>query len=104
MTAKEKIQLILLIDDDVDEHELFSLALKDYGSNIHCVATRSCCEANDFIRSEKPSIIFLDMNMPGTNGLDCLSRLKKNASLHAVPVYMYSTSRDTAQISSALTR
>jgi len=37
-------------------------------------------------------LIFLDVNMPKMNGIDCLKELKKADNLKKIPVLMYSTS------------
>ncbi|MES2621512.1 MAG: response regulator, partial [Bacteroidota bacterium] len=43
-----------------------------------------------------PHIIFMDINMPQTNGIDCLRRLKNDPQYNNIPVLMYSISnRDT---------
>jgi CheY-like chemotaxis protein len=48
-----------------------------------------------------PSIIFLDINMPGMNGWQCLTKLKANEQFKAIPVVMYSTSSYQHEIEKA---
>lgn len=96
-------KICLLIDDDLDDQEIFSMALKYVPVPVTCVTISDCGEAlkklakdNQFI----PDYIFLDLNMPRMNGKECLKEIKKQAHLKHVPVVMYSTSlnqRDIAE-------
>jgi len=40
----------------------------------------------------KPDVIVLDVNMPVMNGLEVLSKIKKNKDTSGIPVIMFSTS------------
>ncbi|MBC7485318.1 MAG: response regulator [Cytophagaceae bacterium] len=51
----------------------------------------------------KPSIIFLDINMPGMNGWDCLTKLKSREKLKHIPAIMYSASSHKAEVDKAFT-
>jgi CheY-like chemotaxis protein len=84
------ITRVLLIDDDPDEHEIFSLALKKYNSKITCVSVNGCIESLFFINF-LPDVIFLDMNMSPTDGLTCLRKIKQTLKFKDIPVYIYST-------------
>jgi CheY-like chemotaxis protein len=39
-----------------------------------------------------PDVLFLDINMPRKNGLECLSEIKRDAKWKNIPVVMFSTS------------
>ena len=39
-----------------------------------------------------PDILFLDINMPRKNGVECLLEIKQNSELNHLPVIMFSTS------------
>ncbi|MEJ7644642.1 MAG: response regulator [Chryseolinea sp.] len=88
-------RIFLLADDDIDDTELFREALEDIDRLIvfYCVSDGKQVLAilgkQEF---EKPQIIFLDVNMPGMDGWDCLGELKKNELYKDIPVIMYSTS------------
>ena len=82
--------LVLLIDDDSDEHLLFKNALKQFNNKIGCITAFTCQQGFDIARGNKPNVIFLDMNLPGTNGLVCLRKFKKTSVFKDIPVYMYS--------------
>lgn len=91
--ALEKAQskdapLVLVIDDDLSMHGL----LKDLLAREGCrVATaRSGAEGLDLARKLQPSIITLDVYMPGKDGWEVLSELKADAQLAGTPVIMIS--------------
>ena len=82
---------VLLIDD----HTLFRVGLEGLlaSRGIEIVASVSSgWDAQRLVDELNPDIILLDMRMPGINGLDVLSMLrKKNESL---PIVMLTTSTD----------
>ena len=83
---------VLLIDDDVEEHEIFKLALNNFNADIHFVSTMNGRYALKLLKEASPDWIFLDINMPGMNGIDTLYEIKKMESIKDVPVFMFSTS------------
>jgi CheY-like chemotaxis protein len=88
--------MILLVDDDDDDVELFCMALRDVDEHIECMTAHNGEEAMVLLRSKstpKPELIFLDMNMPRMNGRQCLANLKTDTELCDIPVVMYSTSK-----------
>ena len=60
-----------IVDDDVDDQELFMEAVNEVDKTITCISASNCEEALDSLKSGKvvlPDIIFLDLNMPRLNG------------------------------------
>lgn len=87
--------MCLLIDDDKDEFEIFSIALRQVNRQATCLYAQDGGSALDRLRKEDsffPDVIFIDMNMPKMNGMQCLTEIRSIERLHKVPVYMYSTS------------
>jgi len=86
--------VVLLIDDDYDDWEIFSLAVKKIDNSIKCLHINSCEDAITALISKKvqPDYVFLDLNMPGMQGHECLLQVKKTKHLQAVPIIIYSTS------------
>lgn len=85
---------VVLIDDDHDDFEIFSMALKEADPSINCVYYDSAKEALTKLtepNASVPDFIFLDLNMPGMNGLQFLESLKESTAAH-LPVIIYSTS------------
>lgn len=85
---------LLLVDDDTDDTELFVEALNEIDETVTCYAAGDGRQALDHLdqHSTKPDIIFLDINMPGMNGWQCLTALKENPQHQQIPVVIYSTS------------
>ncbi len=96
VNSSEKIKVILLIDDDADDRELFREALKQVDPLVICI------EADDgdvalFLLNQPdavlPDVIFLDLNMPRMNGKQCLNEIKQSDALAHIPVVIYTTSK-----------
>ena len=88
---------ILLIDDDEDDRKLFFEATAEYDDTIKYVAAADTREALLYLNdagNALPDFIFLDLRMPGLSGEQCLVEIKKNPRLAAIPVIIYTTSRD----------
>ncbi len=50
-------------------------------------------EFNDAVRSPKPGLILLDLNMPKMDGREALREIKADPILHHIPVVVLTTSR-----------
>ena len=91
-----KSQLIMIVDDDADDVEVFCDAIKEIDHGITCISASNGEEALNTLNKENarlPDFIFLDLNMPRLSGKQCLKRLKINAKLRDIPVIIYSTSK-----------
>jgi CheY-like chemotaxis protein len=88
--------LIMIIDDDEDDVELFCDAVKEINHDVQCVSASNGEDALNKLTRENaplPDFIFLDLNMPRLNGKQCLKRLKNNTKLRDIPVIIYTTSK-----------
>lgn len=93
----QKSLCVYLIDDDPDDQEFFALAIERMGTTIRPEFTDNGVLATERLKSDSaftPDFIFIDMNMPCMNGLECLSEIKKIHRLSQVTLYMWSTSTD----------
>ncbi|MEJ7738163.1 MAG: TonB-dependent receptor plug domain-containing protein [Chitinophagaceae bacterium] len=89
------MKTVFLIDDDIDDQEIFCAALQTIDTSINCevaddgiLALERLMDKKDFL----PDYIFIDLNMPRINGVECLAETKKIDRLKSVPVFMFSTS------------
>lgn len=90
--------LVLFIDDDPDDYDLFCEALLTIVTEAKCLHFRHGKEALIALQTVVPDYIFLDVNMPVMGGKECLQRIKKDPGLKDIPVIVYSTSSHPAEI------
>jgi DNA-binding NtrC family response regulator len=83
---------IVLIDDDKDEHEIFQIALAQVDPSVQCTYFDSAEDALNILTDAPtlPEYIFLDLNMPGMNGIKFLEEIKRTA-LASLRIIVYST-------------
>lgn len=96
MTDNKRITC-MLIDDDIDDQELFAHALKHLDVSVDFVTANDGVHAIEKIRTDSnfnPYFIFIDVNMPRMNGIECLVEIKKISKVKNTPVYLYSTYGD----------
>jgi CheY-like chemotaxis protein len=89
-------KLIMIVDDDADDREIFCEALHEVDTSVQCISCSSAMEALELLRSAQqpaPDYIFLDLNMPRMNGKQCLQELKAMDKLKNMEVIIYSTSK-----------
>jgi len=64
-----------IIDDEKDAHSLIQGLINEYCPEIDIVGNSlNIDDAWDKIRTEKPQLIYLDINLPRGSGLDLLAR------------------------------
>ncbi len=88
-------QKYFLIDDDSDDRDILSFALKKIDSAAECISATDGENALEILGSQPsfvPNYIFLDLNMPLMDGRMCLAELKTLPSIKEVPIIIYTTS------------
>lgn len=92
---------VYMADDDADDRFLFEEALMEVRKNVNITMLNNgeqlmkCLAENN---SHYPNLIFLDLNMPLKNGIECLEEIKKNDNLKNIPVIIFSTSNQKETI------
>lgn len=77
---------VLLVDDDPTFIDLSTRAFKTF--RINYVTAFNGIEALEKAKSERPSLILLDVMMPGIDGFAILNKLKQNPQTSKIPVWM----------------
>lgn len=101
LQAMEPKRRFFIVDDDIDDQDLFIEAVNEVDSSIECMSASNCEEALDLLKNKRislPDMIFLDLNMPRLNGKQCLAELKRESHLRNIPVIIYSTSSEKRDI------
>lgn len=94
---------VYLADDDEDDRMLFADAVRRISQSI-TVDTSNNGEqllAKVFAADPLPDVVFLDLNMPRKNGLECLNALRADQKTQQLPVVVISTSSATEIVSKA---
>lgn len=79
---------VVLIEDDADYAELYRLRLEQDGYRVSIAANGK--EALDLIRRKQPDLVYLDMRMPGLDGINVLRGLRGDSSTASIPVVVLS--------------
>ncbi len=86
---------IYLADDDADDRFLFEEALMEVKNNVKLTTANNGEQLMNYLDKNTPpppNLIFLDLNMPIKNGVECLDEIKKDTRLKHIPVIIFSTS------------
>lgn len=89
------IKNIFLADDDSDDREFFSDALSQSEFRAQLTTIKDGVQLMrtlDETVPPPPDVIFLDLNMPRKNGLECLMEIRQTDKLKGIPVVILSTS------------
>lgn len=93
MTSKNPI---VIVDDDSDDRGLIKDAFLENNPDKNFILLENGDHLLEFIRTvpenEFPSLILLDLNMPGKDGREALKEIKKNSKTHHIPIVVFSTS------------
>ena len=92
---------VLLADDDEDDRMLFSEAFKEIKMKTAVHAVNDGVELMSYLNRPDvmlPHVLFLDLNMPRKNGIECLVEIKKMDHLKNVAIAIYSTSSSEQDI------
>ena len=74
---------VLVVEDEADSMELVQGLLSHYG--IHSVGAKSGEEALQMLRRMSPTLIILDLALPGLDGWGVLKEVQASPSLSRVP-------------------
>ncbi|MCM4166992.1 Response regulator rcp1 [Arenibacter antarcticus] len=92
---------IALADDDQDDRTLFKEAIEEIKIKTKLSLFKDGKELMDYLTLPNvilPEIVFLDLNMPLKNGMQCLSEIRNHAKLKDLMVAIYSTSSSEEDI------
>lgn len=88
-----KYNFILQIDDDTDDCDLFESVLRQVSQAKYLAINNPLVALEKLFKGMiRPDVTILDVNMPGIDGMEVLTKIKDNADTSEIPVIMFSTS------------
>lgn len=75
---------ILIVEDNEMNMRLFSDLLRALGYEV--LQAWDAETALDILKSERPAVIVMDIQLPGMSGVECTKLIKANSDLHTIPI------------------
>ncbi len=91
---------ILLVEDERDIQELLKFHLERENFDVEAVGTGE--DALRSLKARSPSLILLDLMLPGIDGLEVCRRLKAEANTRDIPIIMLTAKDSEADIVTGL--
>jgi CheY-like chemotaxis protein len=87
---------ILIVDDDADDREIIKDAFLSSSDNQEYIFIENGDKLIEYLQGlhddQLPSLILLDLNMPGKDGRESLKDLKGNKRFQCIPTLVFTTS------------
>ena len=83
---------VLVVDDEAHVRDLLGDFLKSKGYEVLLAVDGE--EAIELTNRESPHVIFLDIKMPGIDGIETCKRLRAEEKTHSIPIIMISAFED----------
>jgi CheY-like chemotaxis protein len=88
----KKKKFVLVVDNNTRDSFRAGMILQNFGYIVTTVKTAE--EALEFISIAVPSLIVMELDLPGKHGRDLLARIRKEPSLAMMPVIVQTTRPD----------
>ncbi len=89
----------LIVDDSKSARVVLKRMLETYDLTVD--TTESAEEALDYLVSHRPDVIFMDHLMPGMDGFEAVSAIKKNPDTAMIPIMMYTSQEGEVYVGQA---
>ncbi len=99
---------MLIVEDSDEDFETITRLLRRSPINVPIQRCITGDQALDFLYRtgnylhqadvQRPGLIVLDLNLPGTDGREVLRRIKHDQTLHSIPVVVFTTSNNPKDI------
>ncbi len=104
---------IVYVEDEPDDAFFMQRAFRQCAPDVELKILTNGQEAIRFFADDfmpnlredyKPGLVLLDLNLPGSSGLDVLREIRSKPQLRVLPVIMYTSSNQTVDIVEAYKR
>lgn len=86
MDPRQATCRVLLVDDEPEQVEMYTLGLTTAGFDVRPAYTGADCLAAAL--TERPDVIVLDLRLPDLSGLDVCARLKGDPGTARIPIIL----------------
>jgi CheY-like chemotaxis protein len=100
-TAMETLRSIVYADDDSDDREFFTYIIATKCSQCKLEYVSNGIQLMQLLEHIYPDLVFLDLDMPYKNGLECLVEIRKNERLADLPIIVFSSTSKPSNINTA---
>lgn len=101
-------QSLLIVEDSDEDFEALGRMMKQASFNIPVYRCIDGDDALDFLHRTgeytntssitRPSLILLDLNLPGTDGREVLEQIKQDSEFRIIPIIIFTTSSNPKDI------
>ena len=91
---------ILIVEDEPDMRELMALKLGAVGHDV--MTSRTGAEGLEILRSARPDLVLLDVQLPDTSGLSVCAAVRADQEIHDMIVVMISASAGQDEVDAGL--
>jgi CheY-like chemotaxis protein len=99
--TRTQFRNIILAEDDIDDQNIFQIALQEVNPDVDLAFASNGKQLLELLKKEKPDLLFLDLEMPYKNGLECLVEIRDNDELFNLPVIVFSSTTKQSNIQTA---
>jgi CheY-like chemotaxis protein len=92
---------VMYIDDDPDDHQAFVDAVRDSCPQVKLYTFYNAEAAFSILLKDQPDIVFVDLDMPGKDGLKCIFEIRQDKALQMLPIIVYSSTSRHSNIQAA---
>jgi CheY-like chemotaxis protein len=78
---------VVCLEDDWDLSRLIALTVRQWTPSVY--VAHDGIQGLSLIRQHCPDLILLDLGLPGLNGWEVYSEIKKDAALYQIPIIVF---------------
>lgn len=99
MNTLQNPKIVFLAEDDEEDADIFRDSIADLNMNVQLFVVENGVLLMNLLEQTEilPDLVFLDLNMPLKNGLQCLIEIKNSERLKSLNTIILSTSSNEMQ-------